>query len=428
MVHARSSRAPTPQQPQSPGAQGGTFDALFDRELSHGDEAVRVAALRTLQGICSRTDPTLAGFVFGATRGAQILAAVKDRSAAVRKRALELLRYLAGFVDGAIPDLIGALADDDVECREAAAKTLASLKPSECLGSTVEDAWRSAVGHKKAETCRAALRLLRHHPPERAAFVMKLCRKAIRDNRADVREAAIELVRHTTPDVAAVTASALRAALGAEEVNVRLGATATLGWLGPEAVSAVSKLTDVMLGDPEPTVRNAAVRAALRIDPDSTRIFPTLAKLPGENTRDAIVELLSTTGEQGRGLRRRLQAHWSAEPRDQPNSEPPVSTGDSPAPDPAPTPPRDGPDDRGNLWWEGTPHHVPRTPFRLLNYMWGKDKKKIEKVEKHVWGQREIDDGPIADALHDLKVIMKKAGVPWYYGREGALIVKKSDG
>jgi hypothetical protein len=239
------------------------------------------------------------------------------------------------------------------------------------------------------------------------------------DEEAEIRKAAIELLRQTDRDAAAVAVTSLIDALDYEAVEVRLAAVQTLDWLGPDAVPAVNGLVEVMLGDPEEALRRAALRAALKIDPESDLILQVLEGVGRENTREAIVRILSAAGAAGRPLRRRLQAHWQKDKAERP-SPPAVDAGV-----PIQAPHKDGPEDPLTLWWKGDHLHVAPTPFRLLEYMWGKKLAKAGDVEEHVWGPSGALDSQIRSALHDLNTILEKAGVPWRYGQTGGYIKQK---
>jgi hypothetical protein len=382
-------------------------------------EGVRVAALQWLidhmQGIDPdpvRGDRDLAAFFLGAYVGAEVLAAARDDSAAVRAKALAALRFFPTTIDDAVPTLIRALADSDSGCREAAAHSLDSFGPAHRHGLGPEEAWTAAVNHQQAETRQVALRLLGSPPPERAAFVVRLARAAMQENAAEVRKAALELLRRTDRDRASVAVPSVAAALDDEDAKVRREAISTLEWFGPDAVQAVEKLAKVMVEDSDEDVSHAAFRAALRIDPEYGTIFPFLARYEGGSTREVIIRLLSTLGEAGRTLRRRLREHWARRAEGQDDRHPSASAVDSSAPTPAVH--EDGPGNDGRLWWNNKPHHIPPKPFRLLNYMWDKDSAKTVKVMEYVWEEDDdVTDAAVKSVIHKLNEILGKAGVPW---------------
>jgi HEAT repeat protein len=429
-----SRRSPPPQRAQPPQSDSATTEAwhvALKRELNAPQEGARVAALQGLNDRlrCVDDDPlrgdlVVATFLLEAWVGAEVLALARDDSVAVRAKALAALRYFPAFPE-ALPTLIRALADPDSGCREAATHSLKTLKPAHRHGHGTEEAWRAAVNHEDVRTRQAALQLLGHPPPERAAYVIGLARSAMRDGATEVRKAAIGLLRHINRDSASVAVSSLVTALAAEEAEVRREAIETLEWFGPDAVAAVQKLVEVMTGDSVETVRHAAVRAVLKIDPPCSLAFPSLATYEGESTREAIVQLLTTTAEAGRPLRRRLQEHWARQAGGQAKSDLSSFAGNPSAHTQAGH--TDGPEEPSKFWWDGRSYHVPPIPFRLLLYMWPKDLAKTGDVEDYVWPGEEIKDSTLKSALHDLNSIFKQAGYPWMYGMQssGGFIGKK---
>jgi hypothetical protein len=89
-------------------------------------------------------------------------------------------------------------------------------------------------------------------------------------------------------------------------------------------------------------------------------------------------------------------------------------------------PPPDGPAPPNLLYWggNGVPHELPPIPWRMLQFMWGKESAPIEQVEAHVWGHDATDDA-IKSALYDLNRRLAEIDVPLTYGRAGAYICKK---
>jgi HEAT repeat protein len=385
------------------------FEAL-KRELQDPGGAVRAEALRRLDELCSAGE--LARFILEVDFAEEVVAAVKDNDPAVRKHALLALRRFSRSKAEAVPALLEALADVDPACREAAWQCLDSLSPTDRLNA--EGDLTRALRHTGANVRQAVLQHLRRHPPERASFVVGRANEAMRDPCADVRKAAIELLRHTNPDAAVVIVSALIAALDDAAGEVRREAISTIQWLDPDAVQAVPKLVEVMLGDPDQAVRSAATLAALRIDRRCARVFPALADQEGETTQDTVVRLLAAAGAEGRALRRRLLARWSTPA--EPKGEGQAAVGGTPA---------DGPEEPDGLRWGGKRYPVPPTPYRLLEFMWDRQRSKIDDVAECVWGNPTAGSRSIKSALHDVNVVLETAGVPWRLGQKSGLIVKK---
>jgi HEAT repeat protein len=404
------------QQPGSPTAEGGGWFGVVKRDMQDPDEQVRAGALARLIELGSNNPDAVTHLFVAAIIRPEVRAAVNDKSPIVRKNALAALGLFPKDNSEAIPVLVGALADDDPGCREAAFQSLDSLPPVDRLDVAFDKVWEDAVGHQDVGVSRTALRLLRRHPQERAAFVVKLARAAMKDGRAGVRTSAIELLRHTNVDVAAATVSDLIAMLDDSEVDVRREAISTLQWLGPDAVPAVRKLVEVMLEDPEKAVRDVAVLAALRIDRESALIFRTLADKEGEATRQAVVHLLSTAGAEGRALRRRLQAHWSAGRPEDVTGERQAHRGGQPA---------DGPEAPCGLRWQGKRYAVPPVPYKLLELMWDRKGAEIAEVAEAVWGDPAARTQKVKSALHKVNAILEEARVPWRYRQKQGDIIKE---
>jgi hypothetical protein len=383
------------------------------RALRDPDEARRVDALDGLGKSLSRAkshDPTQSFHIYVAGEfGQEVVTASRDRSVAVRVKAIEALRFLVPCLDVASEALVEALAAPDAEVREVALRSLQSVEECPRFTAGVEQALPGVMNRGDPETRRAALQFLSRSPREWAALVVSLAREAMKFEEADIRKGAIALLRKTDRAAALIAVPNLIKALGDQTAEVRGEAASTLSWLGPVAVDAVPALVNVLWEGSSKAVCDAAVRALLTIDPEHQLTLDRLAMTPGVATREALTQRLSRGGQRTHGLLIKLKRRWVKEQKVvifHPN----------------------GPGDQGSFWWDNTEYHLAPQPWQLLVALWNKDYISIEEVSETVWESKAPTQWQIKSTLQDLEDVLKRAGVPWRYGRDGDHIKKKTRG
>ncbi len=66
------------------------------------------------------------------------------------------------------------------------------------------------------------------------------------------------------------------------------------------------------------------------------------------------------------------------------------------------TPIPDGPRPPKSFWWKNEVYNMQPVPYRMLNYMWAKDKAKMQDVIDYVWEKEEISDGTLRTTVSPL--------------------------
>jgi hypothetical protein len=237
--------------------------------------------------------------------------------------------------------------------------------------------------------------------------------KGMQDDDATVRRSSITALHQLGTDLASGAIPALATALRDADIAVRREAIATLAWLTEEAWSIIPDLVAMMVAELDAGLREAAVRAMLVIDPDHVSIVDAVKKLD-DPSRAGVLQILRAVGEDGRALRKELQAVWN-----QPVDRRPVQG--RPQVDPHP----DGPEEPDKFWWKGRKFDISPTPCRLLTALWRNENVKIEDILEHVWEQDDVSDNAIKSALNAMNAVLLDASVPFHYGRKGGFIVKK---
>jgi HEAT repeat protein/TolB-like protein len=214
------------------------IDALVDRDAS-----VRERVIHALQGL-----PVEPGHLPAVTR------VIRNRDAAIRRGGIQVL---PSFGSDAVPHLIGALRDEDLQVRKSAAQSLAvlSLLASEVVPA-LEEAAANGNGTEFRTYARAALR---HITPHRLS---SLAETAGHPTNPYTRAAALRATVCSGQSAASVL-PLLRTGLRDKESCVRLEAARALGEFGAEA--ALPDLLEIARSDADTNVQAAAVDALAAI-------------------------------------------------------------------------------------------------------------------------------------------------------------------
>lgn len=194
---------------------------------------------------------------------------LQDPSVAVRREALEALKYAPGeFIRCFRPLLTeAALKDRDQEVRRLTVSALTRI-PREAA-PVLREVLRNPIVDIRLDAAQALILC-----PEYAAEAVPVFLEALkRHSESDVLRAGLGLCRLGPEAKAAV--SVLRAALQAQEDAVRLWAALALGRIGPAAREAVPDLRRA-LHDGDPQVRLAAAHASCAIEGRPGAALPVL--------------------------------------------------------------------------------------------------------------------------------------------------------
>jgi HEAT repeat protein len=190
----------------------------------------------------------------------QLVAALKSKDPATRRKAANTLGLAGAEAKAAVPALVEALKDSDSQARGYAASALAAVGPR-----AVPALLKAAEASPDRQVRGLAYQALGDSRPADDATPRALV-AALGDPDREVRGAAqLGLIRLGRP-----AAPALAKALREKEAAVRRLAAETLQELGPDAKAAAADLVAALRDDDE-DVRDAAGRALDVIDPDFRR-------------------------------------------------------------------------------------------------------------------------------------------------------------
>jgi HEAT repeat protein len=213
----------------------------FVEALADDSPVVRLSATRALSRFGSQALP-------------QLKLALKDKDAAVRRDAVQVLQGMRSSPKLVLPLLAEAQKDDNPVVRKSAADVLGSFGPAalphliEALKDQDKDVRNQALDSMKK---------LEGNPQAMA----KLLSEALKSEDLMVRRgAAYALSRFGTDAV-----DPLIAALKDKDDRIRWEAADSLRVVGPEAGKAIAPLAELAISDPDNKVRKVAVIAMLNI-------------------------------------------------------------------------------------------------------------------------------------------------------------------
>jgi HEAT repeat protein len=261
-------------------ARGTLIAALKDRSPAVRGMAVQGLSIAFGRGPTGRTPVALPEEV---KRG--LVAAAGDADPLVRARvAFDVGLRLGGGALGDPAPLLGLLGDRDAYVRSAAASSLRWTGP---WARYSVPALIRALGDRDASVRVAAATALGSLGAD-AEPALPALREATEDKDGSVRSAAAKAVGEIESRARRFRTAILPgliASLGDEEPGVRRRAAATLGDAGPKAAAAVSGLVRC-LSDREAPVRRAAAEALGRIGPAAVAARPELKRLAGDEDAD----------------------------------------------------------------------------------------------------------------------------------------------
>jgi HEAT repeat protein len=267
------------------------LEAELMRKADGPDDDVRAAAMLGLSALAQRASDA---------PPPRVIAALEDRSEAVRTAAARGLAPFQSAMLGMLPDLVAAMEKARPECREAYLAVLRRLRvsdvPEEIAGRLIA-ALIAALGDRDGGVrCQVAGMLGEFGPDAGAAAVLAL-RAVVEDpGQPGMPGAASEgFSRERDPAIAA--SQALRRVAGDESRAGSSGRTPT----APGVVAALIKL----MGDPSAGRRLSAVYALTSFDADDAVVA---AFVGASRDRDEGVRIAAVQALRGRGARLRSRA------------------------------------------------------------------------------------------------------------------------
>jgi hypothetical protein len=86
---------------------------------------------------------------------------------------------------------------------------------------------------------------------------------------------------------------------------------------------------------------------------------------------------------------------------------------------------RDGPDDRGNLWWQGRSQSLSPLVFKLCQSVWGEDSVEIQEVLDRVYGGEACDkEKALTMLIHHLNRALLELEAPITFRQKSGCVLR----
>jgi HEAT repeat protein len=188
---------------------------------------------------------------------------LRDPDPVNRRAAVDFLEMLENDAAPAVPALVGALADQDIFVRWAAARTLGRIAPD--AGASAVPALARLLQDRDLDVRLTAAATLEAYGLVARSAVPALA-AAVTEGDPEFRRAVLYTLMSIGPDAAGEAVPAVASVLTNLDPRVRRTAAETLGRFGAEAASAIPALRRA-LQDEDQEVRQAASDALLDIAP-----------------------------------------------------------------------------------------------------------------------------------------------------------------
>lgn len=86
----------------------------------------------------------------------------------------------------------------------------------------------------------------------------------------------------------------------------------------------------------------------------------------------------------------------------------------------------DGPAPPNRLIWDGHSHELPPRLWRLLNFMWNRDKASLQELDVEVWDREVVRSKTVNSAVSRLNTILLTIGCPMVLSAKRGYVVKIS--
>ncbi len=88
--------------------------------------------------------------------------------------------------------------------------------------------------------------------------------------------------------------------------------------------------------------------------------------------------------------------------------------------------PADGPAEPNLFYWHGEEYAIPPRQWRLLNFMWAREKVPLGEVEKQVWDLEVVRTSTVSSTVSKLNKCLESAGCPVYLSVKSGFLTWKN--